>query len=122
MALFKNQKNANQSGENPKPREPRYDCVASVGINGFEGEAILSNMSSDGYCMESRTYAALAPREHHVMRIQPEESSNLRAFEVEVEVRWIKSTETRFKAGFLIIRRPSDRSFEKYLEYVKGLL
>jgi hypothetical protein len=69
--------------------------------------------------MESRTYAALTPGEHHVMRIQPEGSSNLNAFDMEVEVRWIKSSENRFSAGFLITGRPADRSLEKYIDYVR---
>jgi hypothetical protein len=120
MVFFKNRKSADQSDGALKPREPRLACVASVSINGFEGEAILSNINTNGYRMESRTYAALMPGEHHVIRIQPEDSANVKPFEMEVEVRWIKSAEIRFSVGFLIIQRPIDRSFERYLEYVKG--
>jgi hypothetical protein len=120
MALFKkNQKDADQSGDPLNPRQPRFACVVSVGINGFEGKAILSNMSVDGFRMESKTYAAIAPGERYVIQIQPEVNSGLRAFDMEVEVRWVKSAETRFSAGFRITRRPADRSFERYLEYAR---
>jgi hypothetical protein len=120
MAFFKKRKDSPQNdGAQMPSREPRHSCIASVRINGFEGEAIITNISPSGYCMESKTYAALAPGERHVMRLQPEASSNLRAFDMEVEVRWIKSSETRFSAGFLILERPADRSLEKYIDYVR---
>jgi hypothetical protein len=120
MAFFNNRKSAGQNDGELKPREARLACVAFVSINGFEGEAILSNINTSGYRMESRTYAALTPGEHHIIQIKPEASSNLQPFEMEVEVRWIKSAEIRFSAGFLIIRRPINRSFEKYLEYARS--
>ncbi|MDR1249860.1 MAG: PilZ domain-containing protein [Treponema sp.] len=122
MAFFKRQKEVSKNDNALKPsREPRHTCIASIRINGFEGEALITNISSSGYCMESRTYAALAPGERHVMRLEPEALSNLRAFDMEVEVRWVKSSETRFSAGFQIIKRPTDRSFEKYIDYVRDL-
>jgi hypothetical protein len=120
MAVFKSKKESPRNDDTLKPsREPRHACIASVRINGFEGEALITNINSGGYCMESRTYAALAPGEQHVMRLQPEASSNLRAFDMKVEVRWVKSSETRFSAGFQIVERPTDRSLEKYIDYVR---
>jgi hypothetical protein len=101
------------------PRPPRYGCVVRVGINGFEGEAVLGNISSGGFLMESRTYAAITVGEHYTIQIKPEAASGLEHFELEVEVRWIQSTETKFSAGFLVVRPPADKSFEKYLDYVK---
>ncbi|MDR2740626.1 MAG: PilZ domain-containing protein [Treponema sp.] len=118
--LFFKERTAEPSDFKEKLREPRYKCVVFVNINGFEGEAVLSNINTGGYCMESRTYAALAPGDRHIMQIRPEPHSGIKPFEMEVEVRWIKSTETRFSAGFLVMERPVDRSFEKYIEYVKG--
>jgi hypothetical protein len=120
MGRSKNRKGADASGDAIKPRDPRYACSALVGIAGFEGQALLRNIGAAGCRMESKTYAALAPGERHVLRIQPEASSNIKPFEAEAEVRWIKSAETRFNAGFLIRGRPADKSFEKYLEHLKG--
>jgi hypothetical protein len=103
------------------PRRPRYRCVARVGINGFEGEAVLKNINLGGFLMESRTYAAIAVGEHYTMQIKPEDASRLKPFELEVEVRWIQSAETKFSAGFLVVKFPVDRSFEKYVDYIKAL-
>ncbi|MDR3191791.1 MAG: PilZ domain-containing protein [Treponema sp.] len=102
------------------PRAPRYGCIVRVGINGFEGEAILSNISSGGFLMESRTYAAITVGDRYTIQIKPESESGLKLFELGVEVRWIRSTETKFSAGFLVIRPPVNRFFEKYLDYIKS--
>jgi hypothetical protein len=118
--LFFKKRGAGPSDSEATPREPRYKCVVFVSINGFEGEAVLSNINTSGYCMKSKTYAALVPGDRHTMQIRPESRSGIKPFEMGVEVRWVKSTETWFSAGFLVIERPSDRSFEKYIKYVKG--
>jgi hypothetical protein len=97
----------------------RYDCIARISINGFEGEALLRNISMAGFCLESRTYAAITVGEHYIMQIKPEPISNIQPFDLEIEVRWIKSTETKFSAGFLIVKSPADRSLERYISYVK---
>jgi hypothetical protein len=114
----------NQKTDKPAPKEssrpPRYTTVARVGINGFEGEAVLRNISTGGFRMESRTYAAIGVGDRYVMQIKPEAASNLRPFELEVEVRWIQSTETSFSSGFLVIKPPIDRSFEKYVDYIRA--
>jgi hypothetical protein len=105
----------------PSSRAPRYDCIAEVRINGFEGKAILRNINQGGFRMESKTYAAITVGETYILVIQPEKDSHLNAFELKVEVRWIKSTEYSFNAGFRVVERPSDRTFEKYLEYIKNM-
>jgi hypothetical protein len=117
--LFTKQKKV-EAVQAPAARPPRYVCVVRVGINGFEGEAILRNISSGGFLMESRTYAAIVVGDHYVMQIKPEAASGVKIFNLKVEVRWIKCTETRFSAGFLIVEPPVDRSFENYLEYIKN--
>jgi hypothetical protein len=58
--------------------------------------------------------------ESYTFVILPEESSGLDSFELEVEVRWRRSTEHSFNAGFRVIKTPSGRAFEKYLEYIKN--
>jgi hypothetical protein len=117
--IFTGKKKADKPVLKENPRPPRYASIARVGINGFEGEAVLRNISSGGFRMESKTYAAIRVGDHYTMQIRPEAASNLHPFELEVEVRWIQSTETKFCAGFLITSPPVDRSFEKYLDYIK---
>jgi hypothetical protein len=114
----KNEENPSRFSPNENPRPPRYTSVAHLGINEFEGEAVLRNISTGGFRMESKTYAAITVGEQYVIQIKPEAASGLRPFDLEVEVRWIKSTETSFSAGFRVIKSPSDRSYEKYIAYI----
>jgi hypothetical protein len=117
--IFTAKKKTGKSVIKENPRPPRYISIARVGINGFEGEAVLRNISTGGFRMESRTYAAIGVGDHYTMQIKPEAASSLRPFELEIEVRWIQSTETRFNSGLLVIKPPIDRSFEKYVDYIK---
>jgi hypothetical protein len=118
--LFAKKEKKIEEAQDQAPRAPRYSCVVKVGINGFEGEAVLKNISNSGFLMESQTYAAITVGEHYTMQIKPEVVSGVKTFGLDVEVRWIRSTETKFSAGFLIVRPPADRSFEKYLEHIKA--
>jgi hypothetical protein len=118
--LFKSKEKTNHFSPQESPRAPRYASLAKVTINGFEGEAVLRNVSTGGFCMESKTYAAITVGECYTMRIMPENSSNLQAFELDVEVRWVKSTETSFSSGFLVVKLPAGRFLEKYIDYIKS--
>jgi hypothetical protein len=118
--LFKSKEKTSQvSSAAETTRPPRYASLARVGINGFDGEAVLRNVSVGGFCMESKTYAAITVGEHYTMQIKPESSSNLPAFELEVEVRWVRSTETSFSSGFLVVTPPVGRTLEKYIDYIR---
>ncbi|MDR1287623.1 MAG: PilZ domain-containing protein [Treponema sp.] len=101
------------------PRLPRYSTIARVSINGFEGEAVLRNINEGGFRLESKTYAAITPGERYTMWISPEKSTAISRFELEVEGRWIRSTEHNFNAGFLIVKLPTDRSMERYMDHIK---
>jgi hypothetical protein len=107
------------AGAAVNPRLPRYSTVARVSINGFEGTAVLRNISEGGFRLESKTYAAITPGEHYTMRISPEESSGIPHFELEVEGRWIRSAEHSFNAGFLIVKTPAGRVMERYMDHIK---
>jgi hypothetical protein len=116
---FKAKKKAAKDLAVALPRAPRYNSVARVRINGFEGEAVLRNVSIGGFRMESRTYAAIQAGERYTMRIQPESSVNVSVFELVVEVRWVQSSEKSFSCGFLIVSVPVNTYYEKYIDSVK---
>jgi hypothetical protein len=121
MFTKKNKNEENSMDAKIASRPFRYDnTMARVAINGFEGEAMLKNISIGGFCMESRTYAALGVGEQYIIKINPENNARLSSFDLEIEVRWILSTETNFTTGFLIINPPGNRALEKYLEYIKN--
>jgi hypothetical protein len=117
MAFFKKKKEEEDKDEAVQ-RSPRYNSVAGVYINGFDGQALLKNISVGGFCMQSKTFAALVPGEEYGMKISPEKPSGLDAFDVEVEVRWVRSEVSRFEAGLLIAGSPSVREMEKYINYL----
>jgi hypothetical protein len=100
-------------------RAPRYDSWAHVKINGFEGEALLRNINLGGFRMESRTFVAITIGDNYAMNVVPETATALRSFDLEVEVRWVRSTESSFNAGFAVTKAPLDRGLEKYVEYLK---
>jgi hypothetical protein len=119
ILFFKKKKSENDlapSGE--VPRAPRYASFAMVTINGFEGRAVLRNVSSGGFCMESKTFADMDISSSYTIRIDPEESAGVGQFELTVEVRWISSSPDKFSVGFKIICG-NDRSFEKHLEFLR---
>jgi hypothetical protein len=116
---FKTKKKVEKEPLDSSPRAPRYNSVARVRINGFEGEAVLRNVSIGGFRMESRTYAAIQVGERYTIRIQPEHSPNAGAFELEVEVRWVQSSETSFSSGFLIVSVPVNAYYVKYIDSIK---
>jgi hypothetical protein len=120
MFFKKTEPTKNRDFPQKPPRAPRYPCKAYVRINGFDGAAVLRNINQGGFCMESRTYAAIKVGEHHAMQIKPEASANINPLDLEVEVRWVKSTEFSFSTGFLILTCPSGELFEKYLNHIKA--
>jgi hypothetical protein len=119
MFFTKKKETKDQASFQKNLRAPRYTCVAHVCINGFDGEAVLRNINQGGFCMESRTYAAINVGDHHAMQIIPEASANIKPFDMEVEARWVKSTETSFSVGFLILKCPSGKLFETYINHIK---
>jgi c-di-GMP-binding flagellar brake protein YcgR len=121
MLLFKKKAKPEevQPSSGPNPRQPRYDCVANVKVYGFEGQAVLRNVSIGGFRMESRTFAAMQPGEQFTMQIAPLPETGIASFEVKVEVRWVKSDVSSFNVGFLIVNPAAERYLTKYIEYLK---
>jgi hypothetical protein len=103
-----------QSG--PAERAPRYGSLALVRINGYEGRAVLRNISRSGFRMESKTFVDMDAGTVYAMQISPEPSSGLPQFEISVEIRWIQSSPEKFAAGFMLTQAAS-RPFLQYVEY-----
>jgi hypothetical protein len=123
MALFKKKTTEvkKERTEEKVERAPRYDSYALVKVNGFEGQALLKNMSITGFCMQSKTYANLTPGSVYSISIMPEASSGLKAIEAEVEVRWVRSEVSNFEVGLLVTKPSPGREMEKYVDYLKVL-
>jgi hypothetical protein len=103
-----------------KKRTSRYDCLAVVSIDGFEGQAALKNISTEGGCIVSRTYAVLKPGNEYVIRVIPPGIPDMVPFKINIEIKWVKSTEAVFNAGFMAAASPMrNRALESYLNYIK---
>jgi hypothetical protein len=100
-------------------RAPRYKSLASISINGFDGEALLKNISITGFCMESKTFVNITPGTTYGMHIVPEVSTSLEQFDVEVEARWVLSEVFRFDVGFLLTKTQSRKDMDRYIEFLK---
>jgi hypothetical protein len=120
MALFGKKKTTPAMEEEEKVvRAPRYESMAFVSINGFEGQALIKNVSTTGFCMQSKTFAALTPGKNYKIRIVPEKITGLSAIEVEVDVRWVRSEVSKFEVGFQMVRSDSSRELERYISHLK---
>jgi hypothetical protein len=90
-----------------------------VCVNGFEGEAFLQNVSSNGFRMESSAYRAIDLGKRYTIYLSPEASAKLKPFEVEVEARWVRNTGSNFSVGFSISTHAANGALKKYVAYVK---
>ncbi|MDR2304722.1 MAG: hypothetical protein LBE10_09065 [Treponema sp.] len=119
MSFFRKKENVlKDKEEDLAPRAPRYDSFAFIEVNGFEGRALLKNISTTGFCMQSKTYASLIPGKTYTMYIFPGKSTGLDTIESEVEVRWVRSEVSKFEVG-LLITKSFNRNMEKYVDYLK---
>lgn len=100
-----------------RTRAPRYKADALVSINEFEGNALLSNINLGGFSIASKTFAAIVPGESYIMKITPDAMVKIDSFDLTVSVRWIRSTVSRFTAGFSV--QDSGSGFETYINYLK---
>jgi hypothetical protein len=100
-------------------RPPRYECLATVSINGYEGLAVLRNVSESGFRMESKTFVEIETGSSYVIRISPEPFTGVKPFEVTVEVRWAQSSPEKFSLGLMVIQTNS-RSFQRYVDYLRS--
>ncbi|MDR0644214.1 MAG: PilZ domain-containing protein, partial [Treponema sp.] len=97
----------------------RYICKAKISIKGFEAFALLKDISNNGFCMASKTYITIEPKETVTIQITPESVTGIASFSLNVEVRWVRSTPTLFTVGFLIKETGENKQFQQYIAYAK---
>ena len=118
ILFFKKRKKIKDAASDRAFRAPRYASFAKVSINGFEGYAILRNVSAGGFCMESKTFVDMDVGASYVIHVTPETHAEKNHFELTVEVRWILSSPEKFSVGFRALQG-NNRAFEKYVDYLK---
>jgi hypothetical protein len=117
--IFKEKENTPGDSSGKPPRAPRYECMARISIEGFEGEAVMRNVSPGGFRMESRVHREIAVHTLCSVRVAPEDGSGIQAFDLEAEVRWVRIDEDSLSAGFMVPGKVAEESFESYVTYRK---
>jgi ABC-type transporter Mla subunit MlaD len=104
--------------DNARPRNQRFNCKARVRITGFDGCALLRDVSEGGFCLESGTYIALKVGQQHEIAIRPAEETGIAPFTLTVEVRWVRSTESAFRCGFKVAGMTgAEEAFPQFVQY-----
>jgi hypothetical protein len=52
------------------------------------------------------------------MNILPEENSGIGSFELVVECKWIHTADYSCDIGFVIIKSPKGKTFQRYVDYL----
>jgi hypothetical protein len=122
MLFFKSKKKEIKE-ESPliTDRAPRYESLAVVNINGYEGMAVLTNVSQTGFRMESKTFVEIEIGSTYTIRISPPPFTGIQDFDATVEVRWAQSSLEKFSLGLMLIQG-GNRFFQKYIDYAKAAI
>jgi hypothetical protein len=99
-------------------RPLRYECLSTVRVNGYEGQAVLRNISDTGFRMESKTFVEIETGANYLVSISPEVFMGIKSFDVTVEVRWILSSPEKFSIGFMVTQ--NNPAFKRYVEYLRS--
>ena len=100
-------------------KNPRYPTEARASITGFmEGENLLKDLSISGCCVECHTVMEIKPGIQYGMEIEPERSSHIGNFQLQVEQKWIRVADNLTEIGFLILASPKGKQFQHYIDYL----
>ena len=98
----------------------RYSSKAGICINGFEGEALLKDISSTGFCLESATSIIIEINGQYKVKVTPESKLGIKPFEVLVSVQWVRNSEDSFEMGLRIVKGPMGQAFKQYMEAINA--
>ena len=86
-------------------------------------DALLKNLSASGLCIESPGFIEVLPKNRYSIDIIPEKESNIDAFSLEIESRWVKAKMKTSESGFVIVVPPDTSAktiLQQYLDYLEG--
>ncbi|GHT56299.1 hypothetical protein FACS1894109_04810 [Spirochaetia bacterium] len=97
----------------------RYRTLAKVRIHGILGEeSLLKDLSVTGCCVECTSLADIGPNNQYKLEIIPEKAAKIGQFELEVEVKWVRSGADSSEVGFSITASPKGKLFQRYVDYL----
>ena len=83
-----------------------------------ETEVSLRDLSEHGLSIKSKGYIDIEPNSPYVVAIIPEEETNIKKFQLEIESRWVKINKSKMESGFSVIVPFDKEEFDDYLEYL----
>ena len=89
-----------------------------------EKEVSLRDVSRHGLSIKCEDYINIEPNSSYVIAIIPEEETNIKKFQLEIESRWVKLNKSKMESGFSVMIPFNKAEFDDYLEYLamKGKL
>ena len=89
-----------------------------------EKEVSLRDVSRHGLSIKSKDYINIEPNSSYVIAIIPEQETNIKKFQLEIESRWVKLNKSKMESGFSVMVPFNKSEFSDYLEYLatKGKL
>jgi hypothetical protein len=99
---------------------PRFHAICRAHISSaLECDAVLKNLSITGCCLECKVDSdMLKPHQVYKIDIEPERTTHISEFELEVECRWIRKKDEVCEVGFHIVAFPKGKSFQSYVDYL----
>lgn len=83
-----------------------------------ETEANLRDLSAHGLSIKSEDYIDIVPNSPYVIAIIPEQETNIKKFQMEIESRWVKVNKSKLESGFSVIVPFNEKEFQEYLDYL----
>ena len=100
-------------------RSVRYHTFAKASLEGVnEGEVLLKDINVLGCRVECTAYAGIELGKHYKLKVIPEEASKVGAFDLLVEPVWLRTGNYACEIGFLIIKSPKGKIFQRYVDYL----
>ena len=83
-----------------------------------EKEVCLRDVSRHGLSIKSEDYINIEPNSSYVIAIIPEEETNIKKFQLEIESRWVKLNKSKMESGFSVMVPFNKTEFDEYLEFL----
>ena len=97
----------------------RYKSMARARINNNNyGEILLKDISITGCRLESTVAIDLEKGTQYKIEIIPENAAAIGRFEITAELKWIESGGYSTYFGFSIIKSPTGKMFQRYVDYL----
>ena len=84
-----------------------------------EVQASLRDISLHGVSIRCDSFIDIEPNSSYIIAVIPEEETNIKKFQLEIESRWVKIKKTQMESGFSVIVPFKKDEFNDYLEYLE---